>query len=91
MDSQLQPGNLVYLSGRDMSEKVHPPSKLLCNWRNCTLGPGGKAAPAERLCCFCHRVGYCCKYCMSQDIYGHVSHNCPQNRKKATFQKVKYN
>lgn len=80
--SQLDPSYMVHLTPTDR-KKLMSKTKLLCNWRNCTLGPRGKPAVANRLCPFCHRVGYCCEYCLQQDIYGHVSHNCPQNIKKA--------
>lgn len=90
MDAQTQPENLVFLTKRDTSEKVHPPSKLLCNWRHCDKGPRGGIASAERLCPFCHRVGYCCIYCLEQDIYAHATHECAQNLKKAEYVKVKY-
>ena len=81
---------IVYLSSSDKSEKINPPSKLLCNWRQCTYGPKGGPAIAERLCPFCHRVGYCCKMCLEQDIYAHVSHECAKNRKDPILQEVVY-
>ena len=87
-DNQLHPGHIVILTEADKSKEVNPPSDLLCNWRDCKMGPNGAAAGAIRLCPFCHRVGYCCVYCMEQDIYGHVSHNCAQNVKKTQIQKV---
>jgi hypothetical protein len=87
-NNQLRPSHVIVLNKNDISEKVNPPEDLLCNWRDCKMGPNGGIAKALRLCPFCHRVGYCCVYCMEQDIYGHVSHNCDQNVKKATVQKV---
>lgn len=79
--------NTVVLTKRDVSEKINPPWKLLCNWRHCTKGKGGKPAYVERLCPFCHRVGYCCKFCLAQDIYGHTTHECSQQIKDVKFKK----
>lgn len=90
MDNQTRPENLVFLTSKDISERSNPPSKLLCNWRHCDKGPQGTIALAERLCPFCRRVGYCCVWCLQQDIYGHVTHECSQNIKKATYVKAKY-
>lgn len=87
-DAQLKPGHVVAMTASDTSEVENPPSELLCNWRQCKMGAGGGPAKALRLCPYCHRVGYCCVYCMQQDIYGHVSHECPQNIKKAPIFKV---
>lgn len=86
--NQLTPGHVVMMSESDVSSAHNPPSDLLCNWRQCSGGPGNGPKPAERLCPFCHRVGYCCEYCMQQDIYGHVSHNCAQNIKPAPIRKA---
>lgn len=88
--NQLQPGHIITLTREDKSENVNPPDGLLCNWRNCAVGRNGGIAKALRLCPFCHRVGYCCVYCLEQDIYGHVSHECPQNIKKANIRKIEY-
>lgn len=82
---QLEPGHIVKLTAADVSAKSNAPERLLCNWRQCTMGKNGAIAEAQRLCPFCHRVGYCCVYCLEQDIYGHVSHQCAQNHKKATI------
>lgn len=81
---QKKPFNLIRLTTSEVSAKTNPTSKLLCNWRNCTMD-NGNPAKALRLCGFCHRVGYCCTWCMEQDIYGHVTHECAQNIKKAKF------
>ena len=86
--SVVVPAHRVVLSSADKSEKSNPPTALLCNWRNCTMAADGGVADALRLCPFCHRVGYCCVYCMEQDIYGHVSHECAQNVKKARVVKA---
>lgn len=87
-NNQLYPGHVIVLNENDISADINPPEDLLCNWRDCKMGPNNSVAKALRLCPFCHRVGYCCVYCMEQDIYGHVSHNCDQNVKKAQVQKV---
>jgi len=87
MENQKTPGHLVKLSSEDVSAKTFPPSKLLCNWRQCTMGPNATPARAKRLCRFCCRVGYCCVYCLEQDIYGHITHECAQNVQKAKIVK----
>lgn len=75
----------VLLESKDKSKIIGNRNKLLCNWTNCTSGRGGSIAIAERLCPFCFRVGWCCTYCMKQDIYGHCCHECQQNKKKVKY------
>ncbi|MDB4769380.1 hypothetical protein OAG24_00295 [bacterium] len=78
----------VSLTPLDKAKIINTRNKLLCNWTHCTFGPRNGIAPAERLCPFCFRVGWCCVHCMTQDIYGHCTHECQENKKKIKYKKI---
>ena len=76
--SHEDPHHLTKLEKADLSVST---KKLLCNWPDCKMN-AGKKAKAERLCPFCHCVGYCCKMCLKNDIDRHVGKECQQCVKK---------
>ena len=70
----------VKLSDKDKKVSL---KLFICNWPKCKMGNNGKPAPSERLCPYCHKVGYCCVHCLEVDIDRHILKECQQNIKKA--------